>query len=316
MRAYIIRRLAIFPVFLFVVSVVTFIVIRSLPGDAALVNLGIGNAACTECREQIREELGLNKPLPEQYWIWLSNAVTGDFGNSTVHKREIAPEVADRLLNTLEITIAAVLFTVLLGVPLGAISAIRSGGVTDYAARGVAILGLSIPNFWIATLVVILPAIWWGWTPAGEWLDWSDSVPGHLRVVALPAAVLAISSAAYVARVTRSSLLEVMRTDFVRTARAKGLAEQVVMARHVFRNSLVTLLTIIGLQAGVLLGGAVVVEAVFGVPGLGLMAQQAVIARDFQTLQALTVLFALWFITVQLIVDIAYAWVDPRIRVG
>jgi peptide/nickel transport system permease protein len=316
MRAYIIRRLAIFPIFLFVVSVVTFLVIRALPGDAALVNLGIGNAGCLECQEKVRADLGLDKPLPEQYWIWLQDAVTGDFGNSTVHKRPIAPEVADRLLNTLEITIAAVIFTVLLGVPLGAISAIRSGGVVDYAARSVAILGLSIPNFWIATLVVILPAVWWGWTPAGEWLDWSDSILGHLRVVALPALVLAISSAAYVARITRSSILEIMRTDYVRTARSKGLGEQVVIGRHVFRNSLVTLLTIIGLQAGVLLGGAVVVESVFGVPGLGLMAQQAVIARDFQTLQALTILFALWFITVQLLVDIAYAWVDPRIRFG
>ena len=315
MKTYILRRLAIFPIFLLAVSIVTFVIVRWLPGDATLVRLGIGNAGCIECQEAVRKELGLDKPLPEQYWLWLSDAVTGDFGKSTVHGREIAPEVRSRAWNTVQITITAVVLTVLLGVPLGAISAVRRGKVSDYVARLVAILGLSIPNFWVGTLVVLLPALWWGFTPAGDWVGWSDPIT-HMRVVALPAVVLAVTSAAYVARVTRSTMIEVLFSDYVRTARAKGLASRVILGRHVLRNSLITVLTLVGLQAGVLLGGAVVVESIFAVPGLGLMAQQAVVARDFQTLQALTVLFALWFISIQLFVDLLYAWVDPRIRVA
>ena len=313
MRAYVLRRLAVFPVFLLAISLATFVVIRWLPGDAALVRIGIGNAGCDVCVENIRKDLGLDKSLPEQYWIWLSGAVHGDLGKSTTNGRPIEPEIRSRAWNTLQITVAAMMITALIGIPLGAISALRPNGLLDYSARFLAILGLSVPNFWVGTLVVLLPALWWGQTYAGNWVGWSNPLL-HIRVTLLPAVVIALTSAAYVARVTRSSMLEVLYTDFIRTARAKGLAERVVLGRHILRNSMLTVLTILGLQAGVLLGSAVIVESIFGVPGLGLMAQQAVIARDFQTLQAVTVLFAFWFITVQLLVDIAYAWVDPRIR--
>ena len=314
MRGYVLRRLAIFPVFLFVVSIVTFVVIRWLPGDAALVNLGIGNAGCQECREGIRHDLGLDKSLPEQYWIWISNAVQGDLGNSTTNKREIAPEIRTRLWNTFQIIVAAMALTVLIGVPLGAISAVRRNRPADYVARVVAVLGLSVPNFWLGTLVVLLPAIWWGWSPPISWNGWGDPW-NQFQVVFFPAIVLAVTSAAYVSRIVRSSMIEVLFSDYIRTARAKGLKERIVIGRHVMRNSLLTLLTILGLQAGVLLGGSVVVESIFSVPGLGLMASQSVLARDFQSLQALIVLFAAWFITIQLLVDIAYGWIDPRIRV-
>jgi peptide/nickel transport system permease protein len=313
MLPYILRRLAVFPIFILAVSIVTFVVIRWLPGDAALVNLGIGNATCEECRDAIRKDLGLDKSLPEQYWIWLKGAVVGDFGRSTVNRRDIAPEVQSRLQNSLEIVVAAMLLTAAFGIALGTISAVRRGTITDYSARLMSILGLSIPNFWVGTLVVLLPAIWWNWTLAGRWAGWEDPV-GHIRNVLLPAAVLALGSAAYVSRVVRSSMIEALSSDYVRTARAKGLRARNVVLSHAFRNCLLTTLTILGLQAGILLGGAVVVESIFGVPGLGLMAQQAVIARDFQTLQALTVIFAIWFISVQLVVDVLYAWIDPRIR--
>ncbi|MGE5596317.1 MAG: ABC transporter permease [Hyphomicrobiales bacterium] len=313
MTNYIIRRLAIFPVFLFVVSIVTFLVIRALPGDAALVNLGLGNATCAECREAIRERLGLDKPLPQQYWIWLSNAAHGDLGESTTNRTEIAPQVRERGWNTLQITVASLLLTILLGIPLGAISAVYNGGIFDYLARLVSILGLSIPNFWLGTLIVTLPAVWWGWTPASNWVGWTQDPVEHLKLVLLPATVLAVGSAAYVSRIVRSSMLEALYSDYVRTARAKGLKERAVIFAHVMRNSMLVVLTVLGLQAGVLLGGAVVVESIFSVPGLGLMASQAVLARDYQTLQALIVIFAAWFITVQLIVDITYAWIDPRL---
>ncbi len=313
MRTYVLRRLAVFPLFLLIVSIVTFLIIRGLPGDAALVNLGLGNAGCQECADAVRRDLGLDKPLIEQYRIWITNAFQGDFGNSTTNKRPIAPELRNRAWNTFQITVVAMVFTVAIGVPLGAISAIKRGTAVDYLARFTAIAGLSVPNFWIGTLVVLLPAIWWGWTPARQWVGWGDPIE-HVQLLALPAAVLAISSAAYVARIVRSSMVEAMYSDYVRTARSKGLRERRVIAAHVFRNSMLTLLTVLGLQAGVLVGSAVIIEAIFSVPGLGSMAAQAVLARDYQTLQAVIVVFAAWFITVQLVVDLSYAWVDPRIR--
>lgn len=313
LQYYILRRVAVFPIFLLTVSVVTFLVMRWLPGDAALVNTGLGNATCITCQQAIRAELGLDKPLATQYGIWFKGAIRGDFGNSTTNKRAIAPEIRSRFWNTLQITILAMILTVLVGVPLGAISAMYRETVADYGARILSILGLSIPNFWLATLIVLLPALWWGWTPAGDWVGWSDAGT-HLRLLFLPASVLAVGSAAYVARIVRSSMIEELASDYVRTAHSKGLALRRVMSRHVLRNSMLTVLTVLGLQAGVLLGGAVVVESIFSVPGVGLMASQAVVARDFQTLQALTVLFAAWFITIQLAVDIAYGMIDPRIR--
>jgi peptide/nickel transport system permease protein len=313
MWTYILRRLAVFPAFLFAVSIVTFLVMRWLPGDAALVNTGLGNAGCISCQEAIRTQLGLDKSLPEQYTIWFKGAIRGDFGNSTTNKRAIAPEVRARAWNTFQITIAAMLLTVLIGIPLGIVSALYRRSPVDYGARLLAIIGLSIPNFWLATLVVLLPALWWGWTPARSWVGWSDAGT-HLQLILLPASVLAVGGAAYVARVVRSDMIEALASDYVRTARSKGLALRQVITRHVMRNSLLTVLTILGLQAGVLLGGAVVVESIFSVPGVGLMAAQAVVARDFQTLQALTVLFAAWFITIQLLVDITYGLIDPRIR--
>jgi peptide/nickel transport system permease protein len=313
MQYYILRRVAVFPIFLLTVSIVTFLVMRWLPGDAALVNTGLGNAGCVTCRQAIRAELGLDKSLPEQYVIWFKGAIHGDFGNSTTNKRAIAPEIRSRLWNTLQITILAMILTVLIGVPLGAISALYRGRIADYGARMLSIIGLSIPNFWLATLIVLLPALWWGWTPARSWVGWSN-IGAHIQLLFLPASVLAVGSAAYVARIVRSSMIEELATDYVRTAHAKGLAARHVISRHVLRNSMLTVLTILGLQAGVLLGGAVVVESIFSVPGVGLMASQAVVARDFQTLQALTVLFAAWFISIQLVVDVAYGVIDPRIR--
>lgn len=314
MQAYILRRLALFPIFLIAVSIVTFIVVRAIPGDAALVNMGIGNANCAECRAAVRRELGLNKPLPVQYGIWIEHAIHGDFGNSTTNKRPIAPEVKMRAWNTLQLAVAGMLLTVLIGVPLGALSAIKRGTVFDYAARFFAIIGLSVPDFWIGTLAVLLPAIWWGWTPAKAWVGFTDHPVEHFGLLILPALTLGISSAAYVSRIVRSSMLEVLFSDYVRTARAKGLAGRRVIVAHVMRNSMLTVITILGLQFGILLSGAIVVETIFGVPGLGQMAVNAVVARDFQTVQALTVIFAFAFIAVQLLVDITYAWVDPRIR--
>jgi peptide/nickel transport system permease protein len=313
MRAYILRRLAIFPVFLLTISIAMFLVIRALPGDAALVNLGLYNAGCDSCVAAARADLGLDKSIPEQYWLWATNAIHGDFGKSTVNRTEIAPEVRSRFWNTFQIITAAMALTLLVGIPLGAFAAVARNRVSGAASRVIAIIGLSVPNFWLGTLVVSLPAIWWGWTPATNWVGWSDPWE-HVQLVIVPALIIAVTTASYVARIVRASIVDSLGSDYVRTAYAKGLSSRVVVHRHVLRNSMLTVLTVLGLQAGSLLGGAVVVETIFSVPGLGLMASQAVVARDYQALQLLTVLFAGWFITVQLLVDVAYAAVDPRIR--
>ena len=314
MRAYIVRRLLLVPLIVFLVSVLTFTLVRVLPGDAAVARLGAQSGSCEECLAAAREELGLDDPYIVQYWNWFKGAIRGDFGISTANTREITPELKDRALVTIQLGIVTILFTVLIGVPVGVISAIRAGKPVDYGLRFFSILGLSIPNFWLATLIVYLPAYWWQWTPAKEFPTIQEDPVQHFVLLLLPALVLSITASAYVARITRSSMLEGLTSDHVRTARAKGLIERNVVWSHVFRNSLIPLLTVIGLQAGLILGGAVIIEDIFGIPGMGQMARNAVFDRDYQTVQAVVVVISTTFVLVTLLVDIAYAWVDPRIR--
>jgi peptide/nickel transport system permease protein len=314
MTAYILRRLIAFPIFLFVVSIAAFLLIRAVPGDAALVSGGFNISNCPECAAQLRANLGLDKPLPEQYWLWISHAVRGDLGDSANNKRPISPELRSRLVNSVELVFLTVVVSTVLGVLFGTISAIKRGSVLDYISRVGSIVGLSIPQYWAGTLVVLLPAIWWGWTPAGKWVRFGTDPIENLRIVILPVLVLSLTSSAYIARFVRSAMIEAMQSDYVRTARAKGLKSYQVVMVHAFRNSLITVLTVIGLQAGILLGGTIFVEAIFGIPGLGRMAYESIQGRDYQTMQAVTVVFALWFITVQLVVDVSYAWLDPKIR--
>ncbi|WP_322797260.1 ABC transporter permease [Tepidiforma sp.] len=314
MRTYILRRLALFPLTLFGVSILSFALIRALPSDAATIRLGASGSACEECIEVVRKELGLDKSKPEQYLLWLGNALQGDFGLSTATRREITPELRQRFLTTLELGLLTVLFTLAIGVPVGALSAVKAHTFGDYTARFFSILGLSVPSFWLGTLVIYLPANWWGWTPVKQWRGFTDDPTGHLGLLLLPALVLAISASAYVARIVRSSMIEAFYADYVRTARAKGLHERRVVWLHVFRNSLLTLLTVIGLQFGLILGGSIVIEQLFAIPGMGSMAAKAVLDRDHQTIQAVTVTIAASFLLVTLVVDVLYAWADPRLR--
>ena len=302
------------PLIVFIVSIMTFSLVRILPGDAAVARLGAQAGACEECVARARAELGLDKSYPEQYWKWFSGAIHGDFGLSNATTREIAPELKKRALVTLQLGVLSILMTVLIGVPIGVLSAIRAGRLLDYGLRLFSILGLSVPNFWLATLVVYLPVYWWTWNPAKQFQTFSDDPVAHIGLLLLPALVLAVSASAYVARITRSSMLEALASDHVRTARAKGIAERNVVLSHVFRNSLIPLLTVVGLQTGFILGGSIIIEDIFGIPGMGQMAGRAVFDRDYQTLQAVTVVTTLTFVMTTLAVDIGYAWVDPRIR--
>lgn len=319
MRNYVLRRLLLIPAVVFVISVLTFTLIRALPGDAAIARLGASGQQCESCMDQVRKELGLDKSKPEQYWIWLKGAVQLDFGLSTSTSQPVSNELGERALNTLQVGLMTILFTLLIGIPVGAISAVRRGSWLDNVLRFSSILGLSVPGFWIATLVVSLPVIWWpeGWLTNWvllRWVDFQEDPLQHILVMVLPALTLAIGGSAYVARITRSSMLEILTSDHVRTARAKGLWERAVIMRHVMRNSMLTLLTVVGLQFGVVLGGSVIIETIFGIPGIGAWLVSAVGNRDYQIVQAIALIFALWFLAITLLTDILYAWVDPRIR--
>ncbi|MBE7519636.1 MAG: ABC transporter permease [Thermoflexaceae bacterium] len=213
MRTYIIRRLLLFPFMLLGVSILTFTLVRALPSDAATIRLGAAGSACDECRALVIKELGLDKSKPEQYLIWLKGAVQGDFGISTATRREITPELRDRAFTTFQLAVLTVVLTLAIGIPVGALSAIKAGSVVDYTARFFSILGLSIPGFWLATLIVVMPSYWWGWTPVKQWASLTGDPLSHFGLLLLPSLTLAIASSAYVARILRSSMLEVLYSD-------------------------------------------------------------------------------------------------------
>ncbi|MXW24768.1 MAG: ABC transporter permease [Dehalococcoidia bacterium] len=314
MSGYIVRRLLLVPITLFIITIIVFIFMRAIPGDAGLVKCGAAGSFDETCFEQVRKELGLDKSYFEQYTLWLGDIVLrGDFGFSPIKREHINSEIGPRIWNTAQVGLISIVFTLIMGVPVGAISAIRSGRPIDYVLRFFAVLGLSIPNFWIATLVIIFPVVWWGtrWVP--DWVGWEEPWD-HLRVIAIPAFIFALASGATVARIVRSSMLEVLRSDYVRTSRAKGLREFAVVSRHVFRPSMIALFTIAGLQLSVVLGGSVILEAIFGIPGMGSWVIRSVGERDFIVIQGVVVFFATWFLVITLLVDIGYAWIDPRIR--
>jgi peptide/nickel transport system permease protein len=315
MRTYVFRRLLLMIPMLFVISLVLFWLLNSLPGDAALLSVGFQNGACKECMANFEKELGIDRPFFVQYFDWLWHALQLDFGRSLVSRQEIMPQIRERIGNTAEIGVLTLVFSTLIGIPLGVISAIKSGSVVDYLSRTFSIIGLSVPNFWLATVLITLPVIWWDITPLKlNYVSLVDNPLENLRIVFWPALVLAIPSSAYVARITRSSMLDALFSDHVRTARAKGLAERVVIVRHVFRTSLVTLLTVIGLQAGAVLGGAIIAEQIFAIPGLGTLTLTGVQLQDYRVVLATTMIFATVFMLVTLLVDVLYAYVDPRIR--
>ena len=325
MKTYIIQRLILIPLTIIAVSILVFVFMRVIPGDAAAVRCGASGVADQTCIEGLRRELGLDicdksknflgdvTCTAEQYWKWASEIFKGDFGQEIVPPKPISKEIWWRLGNTLQLGMLSIAFSMTFGIPIGILSAIRAGKLSDYAARLFAILALSIPNFWIGTLIVALPAFFWQqrWVP--DWTGWSEPTT-HLQILVIAALVLGLSSAGYLARIARSSMLEVMRSDYVRTARAKGLRETLIIVRHTFRPSMITVFTVAGLQFSLILGGSVIIEALFNIPGLGWWIVNNVGDRDFQVIQATALIFATWFVVIRLLVDIGYTYIDPRIR--
>ncbi len=296
------------------VTILVFSIMHLAPGDPALIILG--PKATAESLTRLRHELGLDQPLPIQYLRWLGRVFQGDFGRSLQLKREVSELLWTRFVATAILATAASLIAIVLGVSAGVISATRQYSLWDRAAMLLALLGFCLPVFWIGLMLQILFAYRLPLFPvSGMNSPGQSGFVDMLHHLALPAVTLGIGPAAVIARMTRSSVLEVIRQDYVRTARAKGLAERAVIVRHVLRNALISVLTIVGLQVGYLFGGAVLVEMVFSWPGLGLLMVNGILARDFPVVQGAVLVVATTYVLVNLLVDVLYTVVDPRIRV-
>jgi peptide/nickel transport system permease protein len=304
MRTYLARRLAQSALTLLGMSVLVFVVLRVLPGDPAKMLLPEG--APEAAVEELNRRLGLREPLHVQYAIFLRDVFRGDFGQSFQYRAPALRVVLERLPATVDLTLAAMLLTVGGGVAIGVIAAVRAGTRYDYAGTVLAVLGQSLPNFWLGIMLILLFGVTLRWLPTSGFLGWWHLV--------LPALTLAAYPTALVARLTRSSLLEILTQDYVRTGRAKGLAERVVVLRHALRNATIPVLTVIGLQIGTLLGGAVITESVFAWPGIGKLVVDAIFFRDFPVVQTVLILSASIFVGINLLVDLAYTVIDPRIR--
>ena len=318
MATYIVRRiLLMIPTLLGAVTLI-FLLMRLLPGDVALYILGSGESSDInkQALEQIRQDLGLDQPLIVQYGRWLWGAVQLDFGNSYWTRQPVTEELKRRYPITANLAVMSLLLGTLIAIPVGVLSAVRQDTLADYAARVFVIAGLSLPNFWLAILVILGLVYYFQWLPplnyAPFWVDpWLT-----FKQLLFPALVTGYRLSAIGARMTRSSILEVLRDDYVRTARAKGLREYVMVLKHALRNALLPVITIIGLELLTLFGGLVVIETVFTIPGIGRYLVDAITHRDYPSIQAVVFMFSVLVVTVNLLVDIVYGFLDPRIRYG
>ncbi len=296
------------------VATLVFAFLRVLPGDPVLVILGSERSPEPAQVEAVRRELGLDRPVPEQYVAWLARLVRLDLGNSLVDGQPVQRSIAERLPRTLELVVVATLLATLVAIPLGVAAALTRNRAPDWLLSGLAALGISVPVFVTGTLLVLLFGVVLRWLPTQGYVDPFESPGGHLQRLVMPALVLAFGLGATITRMTRSSVLEVLYQDFVRTARAKGAAERQVIVRHVLRNSLVPVVTVIGIQVGTLIGGTVLVEYVFNWPGLSTLLVTAINRRDYPTVQGVVLVAATLLILINLAVDLLYGYLDPRIR--
>ncbi|HWO72796.1 MAG TPA: ABC transporter permease [Dehalococcoidia bacterium] len=313
MGQYIIRRLLLAIPVLFITSILIFAGARVVPGDICAIVLQIPEPAEEQCN-RLKHDIGLDQPAVTQYFHWIGGILTGDFGTSIISRRGVAGEIERRMYTTLELAFLSSIFALLLALPIGVYSAVKQDKPPDFLLRGITIGWLSMPSFWVGTMLITFPAKWWGYSPPVGYVNlWVDPLK-NLEQLYLPAISLGLALSASLARLTRSSMLEVLRQDYVRTARAKGLHERVVLSKHALKNAMLPVITLLGLQLGFLLGGTVVLESLFSLPGLGTLLLNSVIYKDFPLLQALVLFFAVIVIVINLLVDISYAWFDPRVR--
>ncbi len=312
MFAFLARRLLSTIPVLLIVAVLVFLMLRLTPGDPAAVLAG--DAATTEQIAKIRTNLGLDRSIPEQFAIWFGHMLTGDLGESFYYKTKVTTLIGQRLEPTLSLALLTITIAVLVAVPLGVLAAWRFGGWLDRALMGFSVLGFSIPVFVLAYLLIWLVSLRLGWLPVQGYQRVADGVGPWLRHLALPAITLSVIYIALIARVTRASVLETLGEDYIRTARAKGLPESTVLMRHALTNAAVPIITVIGIGIALLIGGVVVTESVYAIPGLGRLTVDAVLARDFPTIQGVILLFSFVYVAINLLVDLSYVFFDPRIR--
>lgn len=314
MARFILRRTGSALIVLFLASVLIFLGVRALPGDPAIVLAG--ENATPELIASIRHDYGLDRPVPVQYAKYVGQALQGDLGRSTQDALPVSDIVAERLPITIELAAFAMLVAILVGVTTGVVAAARRGRFADYVATGLGLLGLSVPHFWLGLLGILLFAVKLGWLPASGFVPFSEDPVDNLLRMVLPALVLGTGFAAVLMRQTRSAMLGALSADYVRTARSKGLPESKVIGVHALRNSLTTVVTVLGLQLGVLINGAVVTEQIFVIPGFGKLTVDAVLTRNYPVLQAVVLVTVVGFIVINFLVDVAYAYLNPRIRLA
>jgi peptide/nickel transport system permease protein len=312
MLAYIARRLvATIPV-MAIVAVLVFSMLRLTPGDPAAIIAGA--AATSQDIVDIRARLGLDRSIVMQFFVWIGHVLTGDFGESFFFKKQVADLIADRIGPTLALATTTIVLSVLIAVPLGVIAAWKQGTWIDRMVMGFSVLGFSVPVFVVGYTLIYIFAIELSWLPVQGYQPLSEGLWGFLQRLILPSFTLSVIYIALIARITRTSVLEVLGEDYIRTARAKGLTNYTVLMRHALRNAAVPIVTVIGIGIALLIGGVVVTESVFSIPGLGRLTVDAVLARDYPTVQAVILLFSFVYVLVNLLVDLAYTGLDPRIR--
>ncbi|WP_375001518.1 ABC transporter permease [Aeromicrobium sp. CTD01-1L150] len=308
------RRLGYGVLVLALVTSFTFLTLRMIPGDVVRVQLADAPGVTEEQVAERAAELGLDKPVPTQFIEFMAGALRLDFGTSFADGRPVVEHIAERLPATLELGLLALLLGLLLGVPLGVAAALRQNSLTDQLLRVLAVVGMSVPNFWLALLLITYLAQWFGWTPPLVYASPGENLGQNLTHMALPAFALAVSSMAGIARMLRSSMLEVLGSNFVRTVRARGASEWNILFKHAGRNSLIPVFSLLGLQVGGILGGTVILESIFSIPGMGSLIFDSVQSRDYPVVLGCVVVYGAIFILVNLLVDVLYAAVDPRIR--
>jgi len=312
MREYLLKRMLLMVPTLFLVTIFVFLMVHLLPGDTVLQMLE--GDAYADTVEALRRELGLDRPMHLQYLEWMGRLLQGDLGRSLWTKESILLEYARRFPVTIELALLTVIVSVTFGVGVGVLSAVRQESWLDYGGRVVAIMALAMPFFWLAILVVVLPAIYFRWTPLWTYVPLSVDPLENLKIMIFPALVFGVSRAGPIMRIMRSSMLEVQRQDYIRTAWAKGLPEHRVIFKHAIKNALIPAVSILGLQIHFYLGGSVIIESIFRLPGVGHFFFEALIRRDYPVVQSVNLFFATFTLLLDLIVDFTYAYLDPRIR--
>ena len=316
MRAYIIRRLLLIIPTLFILTILVFLAVRFIPGDVidAMMDWMIMHGGGID-REALEHALGLDVPVYVQYGRWMGGIlVHGTLGESLMGRGAVEEQIIDRLPVTLELGLLAIVIGLVIALPVGIYSAIRQDTIADYVGRSIAIIGLATPNFWLGIMVMIYPVIWWGWSPPMEYVPFTEDPLGNLGVFIIPSVILGTAMSAATMRMTRTMMLEVLRQDYIRTAWSKGLNERVVIMRHAVKNALIPVVTLIGLQLPLLVGGAVIMENIFNLPGLGGLLLTALNDRDYPVISGVNLVFGTAVLAINLMIDLIYPYLDPRVR--